>query len=70
MSNKTGKVFTGPVFAGLWYDGDMPLSNDPEGRRSLGQTVQANRTCIIVSMAVTALLMLACLLMFALAMAR
>ena len=48
----------------------MAPSNSSEGRRSLGQTVQANRTCIIVTLAVSSLLMLACLLMFALAMAR
>ena len=48
----------------------MSNPDDPRGRRSLGQTVQANRTCIIVTMAVSGLLMLACLLMFALAMAR
>ena len=48
----------------------MSNPDDSGGRRSLGQTVQANRTCIIVAMAVSGLLMLACLLMFALAMAR
>lgn len=60
----------GPVLIELWYDEAMSNSSDSGGRRSLGQTVQANRTCIIVTMAVSGLLMMACLLMFLLAMAR
>ncbi len=46
------------------------MSQEPGKRISLGEQIQANRTCLIISMAVMGMLFFACLVMGFLAVYR